>query len=122
MKNRKKLLSNLVRYLILLSGGAVSVMPMIYMLSTSLRPNGALYEFPPRFFVSPDEITFENYQYIVQQEKFYLNIDRVGNTSSASVPIALDELNRAGRLQRGDKIILTAFGGGLANAACLLTW
>lgn len=73
MKNRKKLLSNLLRYLILLLGGAVSVMPMIYMLSTSLRPNGALYEFPPRFFVSPDEITFENYQYIFQQEKFYLN-------------------------------------------------
>ena len=58
----------------------------------------------------------------IPQEKFYLNIDRVGNTSSASVPIALDELNRAGMLQRGDKIILTAFGGGLANAACLLTW
>ena len=43
------------------------------MLSTSLRPNGALYEFPPRFFVKPSEITFENYQYIFQQEKFYLN-------------------------------------------------
>lgn len=73
MKNRKKLAANLIRYLILLLGGAVSVMPLIYMLSTSLRPNGALYEFPPRFFVSPDEITFENYQYIFRQEKFYLN-------------------------------------------------
>ena len=58
----------------------------------------------------------------IPMEKFYLNIDRFGNTSSASVPIALDELNRAGKLDRGDKIILTAFGGGLANAACLLTW
>jgi len=73
MKNRKKLAANLIRYLVLLLGGAVSVMPLIYMLSTSLRPNGALYEFPPRFFVSPDEITFENYQYIFRQEKFYLN-------------------------------------------------
>lgn len=73
MKNRKKLAANLIRYLFLLLGGAVSVMPLIYMLSTSLRPNGALYEFPPRFFVSPGEITFENYQYIFQQEKFYLN-------------------------------------------------
>jgi len=73
VKNRKKLVSNLIRYLLLLVGGAVSVMPLIYMLSTSLRPNGALYEFPPRFFVEPSEITFENYQYIFQQEKFYLN-------------------------------------------------
>lgn len=58
----------------------------------------------------------------IPMEKFYLNIERYGNTSSASIPIALDELNRSGALQRGDKLILTAFGGGLANAACLLTW
>lgn len=56
------------------------------------------------------------------EDKFFLNIDRYGNTSSASIPIALDELNRAGKLKRGDYIILTAFGGGLANAACLLRW
>ncbi len=55
-------------------------------------------------------------------EKFHLNIERFGNTSSASVPMALDELNRAGKLTRGDKIILCAFGGGLANAACLIEW
>ncbi len=47
-------------------------MPMIYMLSTSLRPNGALYEFPPHFF-QLSEITLENYRYIFAQEKFYLN-------------------------------------------------
>ena len=58
----------------------------------------------------------------IPQEKFYLNIERFGNTSSASIPMALDELNRTGKLVRGDKLILTAFGGGLANAACLLTW
>ncbi len=56
------------------------------------------------------------------KEKFYVNIERYGNTSSASIPIALDEMNRSGMLHRGDKLILTAFGGGLANAACLLTW
>ena len=48
-------------------------MPMIYMLSTSLRPNGALYEFPPHFFPKLSEITLENYRYIFAQEKFYLN-------------------------------------------------
>ena len=56
------------------------------------------------------------------EDKFYLNIEHYGNTSSASIPIALDELNRAGKLQSGDYIILTAFGGGLANAACLIRW
>ncbi len=56
------------------------------------------------------------------EDKFFLNIERYGNTSSASIPIALDELNRAGKLSHGDYLILTAFGGGLANAACLIRW
>lgn len=58
----------------------------------------------------------------IPPEKFYVNIERYGNTSSASVPIALDELNRSGKLKKGDLLLLTAFGGGLANASCLLTW
>ena len=58
---------------ILLLGGAVSVMPMIYMISTSLKPNGALYEFPPKFFPALDTVTIENYVYIFSQEKFYVN-------------------------------------------------
>ena len=62
-----------MKYFVLLIGGAISVLPMVYMLSTSLRPNGALYEFPPRFFPRLSETTFENYQYIFTQEKFYLN-------------------------------------------------
>ena len=62
-----------MKYFLLLIGGAISVLTMVYMLSTSLRPNGALYEFPPHFFPRLSEITFENYQYIFTQEKFYLN-------------------------------------------------
>lgn len=58
----------------------------------------------------------------IPMEKFVVNIDRYGNTSSASIPIALDELAKSGKLNRGDKIILTAFGAGLASAACLITW
>ncbi len=46
-------------------------------------------------------------------EKVYINIDRYGNTSSASVPIALDEARRTGKLEAGDTIIMVAFGGGL---------
>ncbi|MDE5753849.1 MAG: ketoacyl-ACP synthase III [Oscillospiraceae bacterium] len=58
----------------------------------------------------------------IEKDKFFCNIEKYGNTSSASVPIALDELAKSGKLQRGDKIILCAFGGGLANAACLIEW
>ena len=47
------------------------------------------------------------------QEKVYINIDRCGNTSSASVPIALDEAKRKGLLVEGDTVIMVAFGGGL---------
>ena len=72
-KLKKRNITNAVKYLLLVLGGGVSVMPMIYMISTSLKPNGALYEFPPRFFPFADELTIENYQYIFQQEKFYLN-------------------------------------------------
>lgn len=69
----KKTSGTVIRYIFLLLGGAVSVLPMIYMLTTSLRPNGALYEFPPHFFPKLNEITFENYKYVFSQEKFYLN-------------------------------------------------
>lgn len=58
----------------------------------------------------------------IPKEKFFINIDRYGNTSSASIPIALDEMNRGGLLKSGDIVALTAVGGGLASAACLLRW
>lgn len=55
-------------------------------------------------------------------ERFYHNIERYGNTSSASIPIALAEMKAAGLIKRGDLLLLCAFGGGLANAACLIKW
>ena len=58
----------------------------------------------------------------IAPEKFLINIDRYGNTSSASEPILLDEANRQGLLQRGDYVVLTAFGGGLSTAACIIRW
>ena len=55
-------------------------------------------------------------------ERVYVNIERIGNTSAASVGICLDELNRAGKLQSGDYILTTAFGGGLTWGAMLFRW
>jgi 3-oxoacyl-[acyl-carrier-protein] synthase III len=56
------------------------------------------------------------------KDKVYVNIDRYGNTSSASIPIALDEAWKAGKLQPGDHVIFVAFGAGLtwANAVVRL--
>ena len=56
------------------------------------------------------------------KDKFFVNIDRYGNTSSASIPIALTEMKEQGLLKRGQLIVLTAFGGGLASASCLIRW
>ncbi|MCC8024752.1 MAG: ketoacyl-ACP synthase III [Clostridium sp.] len=54
--------------------------------------------------------------------KFPVNMERYGNTSSGSVPLLLDEMNRTGMLNRGDKIMLSGFGAGLTWGATLLEW
>lgn len=58
----------------------------------------------------------------IPREKFYMNMDRYGNTSSASVPMALHELDAKGLIHRGDRIILTGFGGGMTWGTMLITW
>jgi len=58
----------------------------------------------------------------VAPEKVYTNIDRIGNTSSASIPICIDECVRAGRLKRGDMILMAAFGAGVTWGAVLMRW
>lgn len=57
-----------------------------------------------------------------EREKFPVNIAKYGNTSSASIPILLDELNRTGRLERGMKLVFAGFGGGLSFGAGLTVW
>lgn len=54
--------------------------------------------------------------------RFPMNLERVGNTSSAAIPLLLDELNRQGRLHRGMKLVLSGFGAGLTCGACVLEW
>lgn len=55
-------------------------------------------------------------------EKVYMNLDRYGNTSSATIPIALAEATAEGRLKPGDRVLLCAFGGGLTWGAMTLEW
>lgn len=55
-------------------------------------------------------------------EKTYINIDRYGNTSAASIPIALDECVREGRIKPGSNVLMVAFGGGLTWAATMVRW
>jgi len=58
----------------------------------------------------------------IPQERYCHNIERFGNTSSASIPILLDELNKAGKLHSGQILAMAAFGGGLTTAACIMRW
>lgn len=56
------------------------------------------------------------------RKKFPTNLERVGNLSSASIPVLLDELHKQGKLHRGDRIVLAGFGAGLTIGACVMTW
>jgi 3-oxoacyl-[acyl-carrier-protein] synthase-3 len=58
----------------------------------------------------------------VPREKCWVNIQRFGNTSSASMPITLDEANRAGKLKRGDVIAMMAIGAGMTWGGAVLRW
>jgi len=58
----------------------------------------------------------------LQADQVYINIDRIGNTSAASIPLALDEAVRAGRVQRDDVLLFAAFGTGLTWGAAAVRW
>lgn len=58
----------------------------------------------------------------VPEGSTYVNVDRFGNTSAASVPIALDELNRAGKIEAGQTVLMTAFGSGLTWGSAVVRW
>ena len=55
-------------------------------------------------------------------ERCCLNLEKVGNISAASVPVALDEAARAGRIRKGDKILLAVVGAGFTWGATVLEW
>jgi len=57
-----------------------------------------------------------------KEEKFPKNIHKYGNTSSATIPILLDEMNKEGQLKDGDILVMSAFGAGFSTGACVLEW
>jgi 3-oxoacyl-[acyl-carrier-protein] synthase-3 len=62
-------------------------------------------------------------QYLeLPMDRFFVNVDRYGNTSAASIPLALDEARSAGRIKPGDLTLLVAFGAGLTYGSALIRW
>jgi 3-oxoacyl-[acyl-carrier-protein] synthase-3 len=59
---------------------------------------------------------------ITEEERIVINLHNYGNTSSASIPISLDEANRSGRMKEGDIVLLDAFGGGFTYGSALMRW
>lgn len=58
----------------------------------------------------------------LSEDKIYLNVMKVANTSAASIPIAIDQARKEGRLNEGDTLLLAAFGGGLTWASAMIRW
>lgn len=58
----------------------------------------------------------------IDRERFFVNVEKYGNTSAASVGLALDEAVKEGRLKRGDVVVLVGFGAGLTWGGCCLKW
>ena len=58
----------------------------------------------------------------IPRDRVFVNLDRFGNTSAASIPLALDHANQQGRIQRGDHLLLCGFGAGLAWGTAIFRW
>ncbi len=58
----------------------------------------------------------------LKDDQVYINVHKYGNTSGATIPVAMDEANRAGMLKSGDVILLSAFGGGFTWGSTLIRW
>lgn len=85
---KKKTGIQIILHMLLIAGLSIVVLPMVYMVSTSLKPNGALYEYPPKFLPALEEITLENYSYILGEGKFYINFLNSVFVSTLSVLLA----------------------------------
>ena len=102
---------------------AVTVMPRAIdkvLEGTGLTPKDLDFVIPHQANIRIIESVMHKHGF--DRDKMVINIDRYGNTSSATIPLALDEMNRAGRLKTGDKLVFVAFGAGLTYGATLCEW
>lgn len=67
-------------------------------------------------------LDFIRHRFGADVSKFPMNVDKFGNSSSASIPMLLDEMNRDGRLKKGDLLAFSAFGAGFTSGACIVEW
>ena len=78
-------------------------------------------------YIVPHQANVRIIEYVAKKlktsmDKFYMNIDTYGNTSSASIPLALNEMYNKGILQKGQNLLLVGFGGGLTYGSSLIKW
>lgn len=78
-------------------------------------------------YIVPHQANVRIIEYVAKKlktsmDKFYMNIDTYGNTSSASIPLALNEMYNKGILQKGQNLLLVGLGGGLTYGSCLIKW
>ncbi len=102
-----------------------AVTKMIAMLEAVV--DGTEYKLSDLDFVVPHQVNQRVFDMVFRKldippEKVIVNLDRYGNTSAGSVPLALDEAVRTGRIHRGDLVALVAFGAGLTWGATLIRW
>ena len=77
------------------------------------------------FFARPDRYCDSRpcfYSLKLPMDRFFVNVDRYGNTSAASIPLALHEAHQEGRIRPGDLVLLVAFGAGLTYGGALVRW
>jgi len=67
-------------------------------------------------------IDFAKEKLNIPKDRYYTNLERFGNTSAVGIPLLIDELNKNGKLKKGDIIAMSAFGGGLTSGACIIEW
>jgi 3-oxoacyl-[acyl-carrier-protein] synthase-3 len=78
-------------------------------------------------YIIPHQANYRIIQYVskklkIDVDKFYMNMNEYGNTSAASIPIAVDELSKKELIKKGDKLLLIGFGGGLTYGSAIIEW
>lgn len=102
-----------------------AVKVMVQAIDISLEKSGLTYDEIDFFIPHQANIRIINAvakRIGIDKDKAYVNLDQCGNMSAASVAVALDQAVREGKIKKGDKVLLTCFGGGLTWASLVIEW